>query len=78
MNLLHLFDLEGQLARELGNPAEAERALSSACNGFIELGIPLDAAFVGLELADLYLEQGRTVEVRKLSSKLMVAFEALA
>ena len=77
MILLRLFDLEGQLAREFGNPAEAERALSSACNGYIELGIPFDAAFVGLELADLYLEQGRTTEVRKLSAKLMRAFEAL-
>ena len=77
MILLRLFDLEGQLAREFGNPAEAERALSAACNGYIELCIPFDAAFVGLELADLYLEQGRTTEVRKLSSKLMRAFEAL-
>jgi tetratricopeptide (TPR) repeat protein len=77
MILLHLYDLEGQLARELGHPTEAERAFSSACNGFIDLGIPLDAAFVGLELADLYLEQGRTAEVRRLTSKLVIAFEAL-
>ncbi len=77
MILLHLYDLEGQLARELGHPTEAERAFSSACNGFIELGVPYDAALVGLQLADLYLEQGRTAEAQKLSRKLVIAFEAL-
>lgn len=44
--------------------------------GFVEMGIAYDAALVSLELATLYLETGRTAEVRELASQMLPIFRS--
>ena len=75
--LMKLKTMEGELAQRIGNPTLAEHALRGACRGYEELDLPFKAAFVGLRLADLYLEQGRMREVLELSARLHHIFTAL-
>ena len=61
-NLLKLRWLEGNLAQDVGESAQAEEAFLEVYHGFMD-DTPLAAAQVGLELAMLYLETGREAEV---------------
>jgi len=58
--------LQGQVAAGLGRGLEAEAAFRRVLAEFTDLQIAYDAALVALELSILYLEQGRTGEVREL------------
>ncbi|HZF07978.1 MAG TPA: helix-turn-helix transcriptional regulator [Thermoanaerobaculia bacterium] len=58
--------LQGQIAAGLGHGLEAEAAFRRVLAEFTDLKIAYDAALVALELSVLYLEQGRTGEVREL------------
>lgn len=77
MNLLRLSWLEGRMARSQGQPELAEQILSGVREGFLERGILNDVALVSLELATLYLEQGRTAELKELAAELASAFDTL-
>lgn len=77
VSLLRMRWLEAQFARDLGNLAYAETALLKTCEDFVAQKLPADAALVCLELAELYLGQGRTRKVRDLSRKLVRTFDAL-
>ncbi|MEM7482377.1 MAG: hypothetical protein AAF481_14465 [Acidobacteriota bacterium] len=66
---------EGKVARGLGDLETAEALFSTAQQGFRRREVPYDTALVTLELADLYLQQGRTREVRPLAAELVQVFE---
>ena len=68
--------LEGWLAAGLGRRDEAIAALEQVREDFNTREIPYDAALATLELATLYLEEGRTGEVRLVASELKWIFKA--
>jgi tetratricopeptide (TPR) repeat protein len=59
--------LEGRIDAGLGRPARALEALSAVRAAFARLENRYSEALVSLELAALYLEQGRTAEVKSLA-----------
>ena len=73
---LRLQWLDGKIAYGLGQDAEAERALSSAREGFRVQGIGYDAAMVSLDLALIYLRQGRRSELIRLAEEMHEIFKA--
>lgn len=68
--------VEGKIYDALGFPAEAERALIDARQGFLDLKAELNAAAVSLDLAVLYTAQGRAAEVRRLAEEILPIFRA--
>lgn len=68
--------LEGRIASGLGDPLEAERSFQDVRSGFAEAGLPYDLALVSLDLAALWLEQGRTREIRTLLDETVAIFQA--
>jgi tetratricopeptide (TPR) repeat protein len=74
---LRLSWLRGRIDVRRGKIAAAERAFLEARDGFIAEGIGYDAAMISVEeLAPLYLEQGRTAEVKRLSEEMLPIFAA--
>lgn len=59
-----------------GSHAEAEGAFERARQEFLAQGIAFDSALVSLELAVLYVEQGRFTEVKKLARELAPIFKS--
>ncbi|HEX7181964.1 MAG TPA: helix-turn-helix domain-containing protein [Thermoanaerobaculia bacterium] len=76
LDLLRTRWLQGWLAAGLGRRDEAMATLAKVCDDFAELGIAYDALLAALELAVLYLEEGRTVEVKDLAIRLAPFFKA--
>lgn len=76
LDLVRLLWLEGRIAARLGRPDEALGALARVRGEFISRGIPSDAALASLELALLYLEQGRPGEVKVLARQMAPIFQA--
>jgi len=76
LELLRTRWLEGWTAAGLGRREEAIAALEHVSRELARRQIPFDAALAGLELAVLYLEEGRTAEVRELSEELLAVFKA--
>lgn len=68
--------LEGRIASGLGNPVEAERSFREVRAGFGDVELPYDLALVSLDLAALWLEQGRTREIRALLDETVAIFQA--
>lgn len=68
--------LEGKIYGALHFPAEAERALLDARQGFLDLKADLDAAAVSLDLAVLCVAQGRATEVRQLAEEILPVFRS--
>jgi tetratricopeptide (TPR) repeat protein len=68
--------LEGKIYDALGFPAEAERALLDARQGFLDLKAELNAAAASLDLAGLYVAQGRAAEVRSLVEQILPVFRS--
>jgi tetratricopeptide (TPR) repeat protein len=75
-HLIRLRWLEGRICRDLGRFDLAEVALQAAWAGFIEHGIGFDAARVSLDLATVYLHQGRTSELKRLAAEMVPVFES--
>ncbi|HWM90496.1 MAG TPA: hypothetical protein VN493_06980 [Thermoanaerobaculia bacterium] len=74
---LRLTWLRGKISAGLGSREEAERAFLEARDGFVAQGNAFDAAMVSVEdLAILYLQQGRTEEVKHLTEEMLAVFEA--
>lgn len=67
--------LQGWIEAGRGRHAEAELAFERARGEFLAQGIAFDAALVSLELAVLYLGQGRTAEVKALARELAPIFQ---
>ncbi len=68
--------LEGRIASGLGDHLEAERSFQDVRSGFNEASLPYDLALVSLDLAALWLEQGRTREIRALLDETVAIFQA--
>jgi transcriptional regulator with XRE-family HTH domain len=72
---LRLHWLEGRIAAGQGKTENAIIALSRVREAFVARGIVYDAALATLELAVLYLEQGRTMEVKMLARQMAPIFQ---
>lgn len=77
MSLVKLRLLEGQLLSGLGKAKRAETAFLEAIERFSDAGKPFLVNFTKLELADLYLRQGRLNEVARLCRESQQGFSAL-
>lgn len=77
LDALKMTWLEGLIAAGRGEAAEAEHLLREAQRSFLEMALPYTAALASLDLAALWLEQGRTAETRDLVEDLLATFQAL-
>ncbi len=69
--------LEANIARAANDNVLADSALIEARDAFLARELPYEAAVVALELASLYLEQGRTADVKRLVAEMIPIFNAL-
>jgi tetratricopeptide (TPR) repeat protein len=69
--------LEAKIAQGHGELESAEVAFCEVRDFFAESEIPHEVAQVSLDLATLYLRQGRVAELKKLSSEILVLFSSL-
>jgi tetratricopeptide (TPR) repeat protein len=76
LDRLRVLWIEGLVCQRLGKTALAEEALKQVRAGFIDARIGYDVALVSLDLAALYLEAGRTAEVKGLASEMLPQFAA--
>jgi tetratricopeptide (TPR) repeat protein len=75
-DIIRLRWAEGELARDLNQPLLAENAFLEVRKDFIEGGVGFDAALVSMDLALLFLEQGRYHEVQRLALEMKPIFES--
>ena len=75
LNRTRLVWLQGRIAAGLGSVREAEAALKHAKAELEKQEIAFDEALVSLELAVLYLQQGRTGEVKALARQMAATFQ---
>jgi tetratricopeptide (TPR) repeat protein len=68
--------LEGRIASQLGEDARAEQALDQVREGFKTADLAYDVALVSLDLAALWLRQGRTLEIKELIDEMITIFRA--
>lgn len=71
---LRLRWLEARIALRLGLRDEAEATLCEVQRRFLDEGYGYDASLVALDLAHLYLEEGRHAEVRALAAGMLDVF----
>ncbi len=76
-NLLKLRWVEGKIHAGLGRPARAESVFGEVRKECLQYGQIYDYAMVGLDLAALWLRQGRAAEVRDLAEEMHAIFEDL-
>jgi tetratricopeptide (TPR) repeat protein len=69
--------LEGEILEQLDRVEEAEVAYREVRVGFAGLDIPFDAALASLNLAAIYLHQGRTAETCALVEETLGIFRSL-
>jgi tetratricopeptide (TPR) repeat protein len=69
--------VEGQLAGELGQTAEAETLLTGARDAFLEQGMIYDAAIATVGLAQLLLRAGRSADAEDLAREALAVFIGL-
>jgi tetratricopeptide (TPR) repeat protein len=75
LDLVRVLWLQGKIAAGMGRPEEAEADFRQARLEFAARGLPYDAALTALDLATLYLNDGRTAEVRGLAGEMAWIFE---
>lgn len=68
--------VEGRIAHGTDRDADAERLFVEVRDGFSARGLGYDTALVSLDLAMLYVEQGRTADVRRLAEEMVPIFQA--
>jgi tetratricopeptide (TPR) repeat protein len=73
---LRLTGLRGKIAAARGDFSAAEAAFVKMRDGFLEQGIGYDAAIVSMDLALLYLRQGRMAELKTLAKEMLPIFRA--
>jgi len=71
---LRLAWLDGRIAVRLGRRDLAETTLGEVQRGFLAAGYGYEASLVALDLAHLYLEEGRNAEVRTLAAGMLDVF----
>jgi tetratricopeptide (TPR) repeat protein len=67
--------LQGKIAFGTGRLKAAEEAFLAVRDGFVQQGIGYDAAMVSLDLALVYLREGRTAEVRRVAEEMIPLFQ---
>lgn len=77
VNLLKVRWLEAQISAGLGDLERAERDFEFVRSGFLEEDLPYKSALAGLELAEVYLRQGRSEESRSLGLETIEVFQGL-
>jgi tetratricopeptide (TPR) repeat protein len=77
LNLLKRRWLEGKIAAGLGDLATAEGDLLAVREGFAMQRLPYTVAIASLDLATVYLRQGRTRETRRLVEETLATFRVL-
>ncbi len=75
---LRLSWLRGKVAAGLGDAEAAEHFFIETRQGFLNQGIGYDVAMVSLDLAVLYVKEGRTAEVLRIAEEMVALFEAQA
>ena len=73
---LRLTWIRGDLAVASGDFARAEQAYLEARDGCLAQGIGYDAAMVSLDLAVLYLKEGRMADVQRVAEEMLPIFQA--
>jgi tetratricopeptide (TPR) repeat protein len=68
--------LGGRIDYELGDPAAAEPKLAAVRAGYLEEGSGINMALASLDLALVYLAQGRTAELKRTAEELTLIFGA--
>lgn len=76
LDQLRLEWLRGRIAAGLGRLREAAGCFEAVCEAFERQGNAADAALAAVELAAVYLEEGRTPEVKALACRLEPALRA--
>jgi tetratricopeptide (TPR) repeat protein len=76
LNQIRLRWLEGKIDAGLGRLDRAIEALSGVRAAFAGKGLRYDEAQAGMDLAGLYLKQGRTAEVKRLVLQMAPVFKA--
>jgi tetratricopeptide (TPR) repeat protein len=76
LDRLRLYWVEGRIAVDLGEVERAEQCLVRVRDAFIEAGIGYDAALVSLDLANVYLRQGRSEAVAQLAQEILPIFKS--
>ena len=75
--LLRLRWLEGRIHAGLGDFARAEREFAVTRAGFATAGSPYNAALVALDLAAVWLQRGKTRQLRELVEEMIATFRVL-
>jgi tetratricopeptide (TPR) repeat protein len=76
INLLKLRWLEGLVAFGLQRIDQAEAAFREVREAFVELGLGYDAALASLDLASVYILQGRSADVSQVAEETLAIFQA--
>lgn len=71
---LRLRWLAAKMSAAAGRKVQARYEFDAVRRGFVEQGLPYDAALVSLELALLYAESGSSVEVERLATEMYPIF----
>jgi tetratricopeptide (TPR) repeat protein len=69
--------VRARILRGLGQPRLAESLLLAVRDGFLSEDVPFDTALVSLEIASLYVEQGRTEGLKQLAMEMIAIFSSL-
>lgn len=77
LNLAKLRWVEGKVLRGLGKLDRAERAFEEVRAAFRESGHPYRAALAGLDLTEIWLQQGKAAPVKELALEVRGVFEKL-
>lgn len=76
LSLLRLRWLEGIVAGGLGRLDQAEVAFREVRDAYVQLSLDWDAALVSLELAGVYVRQGRSSDLLSLAEEMLAVFGA--
>jgi tetratricopeptide (TPR) repeat protein len=77
LDLVKLHRLEGEIAAGLGDLVTAEATFQQIRQDLDDAGLPYQAALASLDLAGVWLRQGRTAEIRRLVPEMMATFRVL-
>jgi tetratricopeptide (TPR) repeat protein len=76
LNMARLRWSEGKIARGLNRTEEAASIFREVQAAFVERGMAYDAALVSLDLAVVYLREGKLFDLKKLAGDLVLLFES--
>lgn len=68
--------IEGRIAMHTHRLDEAEHLFQEVRQGFVKHSIAFDAAQVSLELAEIYVQQGRNQELKELAEEMVTVFRS--